>query len=98
MWERRTAVVATHWFLLHGQVDDTFAVTEILVDDEHDLVRKAVGGWVREAGRHDRRQLRAFLDTHAATMPRVTLRRAVEHLDPAERRHYLDLARATVAR
>jgi hypothetical protein len=91
VWERRTAIVATWAFLRQGQLDDTFAVAELLVHDEHDLVRKAVGGWVREAGKRDVDRLRAFLDAHAATMPRTTLRYAIEHLDPDERRHYLNL-------
>jgi len=48
-WERRTAIVATYFFIRQGEVDDTFRIAEILVDDEADLVQKAVGGWVREA-------------------------------------------------
>jgi hypothetical protein len=94
VWERRTAIVATWHFIRHGQLDDTFAIAELLVHDDHDLVRKAVGGWLREAGKRDVGRLRSFLDTYAATMPRTTLRYAIEHLDPDERRHYLDL-RAT---
>lgn len=94
VWERRTAIVATYHFIQRGQLEDTFAVGELLVDDGHDLVQKAVGGWIREAGKRDVPRLRAFLDAHAATMPRTTLRYAIEHLDPDERRHYLDLKRA----
>jgi 3-methyladenine DNA glycosylase AlkD len=62
-----------------------------LVDDPHDLVQKAVGGWVREAGKKDRARLLSFLDKHAATMPRTMLRYAVEHLAPAQRAHYMGL-------
>jgi DNA alkylation repair enzyme len=46
---------------------------------------------VREAGKRDVDRLRTFLDAHAATMPRTTLRYAIEHLDPDERRHYLNV-------
>jgi 3-methyladenine DNA glycosylase AlkD len=60
------------------------------VDDDHDLVQKAVGGALREAGKHDRGRLRSFLDDHAATMPRTVLRYAVEQLDKDERADYLD--------
>lgn len=88
-WERRTAITATYFFIRQGDVGDTFAIAEILVDDDHDLVRKAVGGWIREAGKKDTQRLLAFLDDHAATMPRVTLRYAVEHLDPEARAHYM---------
>ena len=91
VWERRTAIVSTAYFIRQGQVDDTFAIAEVLLHDEHDLIHKAVGGWVREAGKQDRKKLFAFLDRHAATMPRVTLRYAIEHLDAAQREHYLGL-------
>ena len=49
------------------------------------------GGWLRDAGRSDRQRLLQFLDTHAATMPRVALRYAIQHLDKAQRQHYLEL-------
>ena len=85
---RRTAIVATYHFLRHGQLDDTFGVAALLLDDDHDLVQKAVGGWLREAGKRDIVRLRAYLDLHAPTMGRTALRYAVEHLDPDTRRHY----------
>jgi DNA alkylation repair enzyme len=90
-WERRTAIVATYFFIRQGDLDDTFHIAEILVNDEADLVRKAVGGWVREAGKRDPERLLSFLDKHAATMPRTTLRYAVEHLPPETRQHYMGL-------
>jgi len=89
-WERRTAIVATYYFIRQDDLDDTFAVADILADDPEDLVQKAVGGWVREAGKRDQARLLAFLDRHARTMPRTALRYAIEHLDPDTRRHYLD--------
>lgn len=88
-WERRTAIVATAYFIRAKELDDTFAVAELLVHDPHDLVQKAVGGWVREAGRKDRARLLAFLDRYAATAPRVLLRYAIEHLSAPERARYL---------
>ena len=51
MYERRTAIVATYFFIRQDDTADTFRIAEILVDDEHDLIHKAVGGWVREAGK-----------------------------------------------
>jgi 3-methyladenine DNA glycosylase AlkD len=57
-------------------------------------VQKAVGGWIREAGKRDTTRLLEFLDRHAATMPRTALRYAIEHLDPETRRHYLGLRSA----
>lgn len=92
-WERRTAIVATDHFIRKGDLDDTFAIAEVLAHDDADLVQKAVGGWIREAGKRDLTRLRSFLDQHAATMPRTMLRYAIEHLEPAERRRYLDRRR-----
>jgi DNA alkylation repair enzyme len=90
-WERRIAMFATLAFIRAGDLDDTFALAEVLVHDPHHLVQKVVGGMLREAGKHDRARLLGFLDTHAATAPRVLLRDAIEHLDPEQRAHYLGL-------
>jgi 3-methyladenine DNA glycosylase AlkD len=86
---------ATLAFVRRGDLDDTFALAEILIDDEHDLVQKVVGGMLREAGKHDRARLLGLLDTHAATAPRVLLRYAIEHLDKEQRAHYLSLKAQT---
>ena len=93
-WERRTAMLATLAFVRRGELDDTFAIAEALVDDPEDLVQKPVGACLREAGKHDRPRLLAFLDAHAATMPRTALRFALEHQDAATRAHYLGLKSA----
>jgi 3-methyladenine DNA glycosylase AlkD len=90
-WERRTAIVSTYYFIRQGDLADTFAIAEILAHDAHDLVQKAVGGWVREAGKRDPERLRAFLDEHAATMGRAALRYAVEQLDAAAKARYLGM-------
>jgi 3-methyladenine DNA glycosylase AlkD len=90
-WERRTAIVSTYYFIRQGEVDDTFRIAEILVNDDQDLINKAVGGWVREAGKRDPQRLLSFLDEHAATMPRVALRYAIEHLEKKQRDHYLSM-------
>ena len=86
--------MSTWFFIRRGDVDDTFAIAELLVDDDHDLIHKAVGGWIREAGKRDPGRLLAFLDAYAATMPRTALRYAVEKLDETTRTHYMGLARA----
>jgi 3-methyladenine DNA glycosylase AlkD len=91
LWERRTAIYATLHFIRSGEADDAFTIAEILVDDPQDLVHKAVGGTLRDAGKKHRDRLLAFLDRHAATMPRVMLRYAIEHLDAPMRAHYLGL-------
>jgi 3-methyladenine DNA glycosylase AlkD len=93
LWERRTAIVATWAFIRLGQLDDTFAIAEVLVEDPEHLVQTAVGGWIREAGKRDPDRLRAFLDKYAATMRRTALRFAIEHLEESEKRHYRSLGR-----
>ncbi|MBO9155317.1 DNA alkylation repair protein [Chitinophaga sp. GCM10012297] len=91
-WERRTAITATAYFMRQGEVEDTFKIAAMLVHDPHDLVQKAVGGWIRQAGKgRHRRELLLFLDRYAATMPRAALRYAIEHLSERERQHYLGL-------
>lgn len=90
VWERRTSIVSTWFFIRQNDVDDTFKIAEILVNDKHDLIQKAVGSWVREAGKRDKRKLFAYLDKHASTMPRVTLRYAIEKLDKKRKEFYLN--------
>lgn len=90
VWDRRIAMVACQRFLRFGEDVDLYRIAELLLADPHDLIHKAVGWSLREAGKHTGRdRLRAFLDRHAAAMPRTALRYAIEHFDPAERRHYL---------
>jgi DNA alkylation repair enzyme len=91
IWERRTAIVSTSYFLMRKQVEDTFKIAELLIEDEHDLIHKAAGGWIRQAGKTDRKRLLEFLDKHAGTMPRTFLRYAIEHLDQKQRSFYMSL-------
>lgn len=88
-WERRTAIVSTYYFIRSGDVNDTFGVAAILVKDKHELVQKAVGSWIREAGKRDQKQLLSFLEKHSRSMPRTMLRYAVEKLPPAQRTELL---------
>jgi len=91
MWERRTAILATFAFMRRKDYADTFAIAQILKDDPEDLVHKAAGWMLRSIS--DRQQLTAFLDTHAATMPRIMLRNALEHYQPDERAKYLAMGK-----
>lgn len=88
--ERRTAIVATYFFIRQNDIDETFKIAEVLVHDNDELVNKAVGSWVREAGKRDKRKLFDFLDAYAATMPRITLRYAVEKLDKKQKDFYMN--------
>ena len=91
IWERRTAIVSTAYFLKHRDRSDTFRIAELLLKDKEDLIHKAFGGWIRQAGKGDKQMLLNFLDKHAATMPRTALRYAIEHLDKKQRDQYLNL-------
>lgn len=83
--------MSTAWFIRQGDLDDTYRIGELLLHDEHDLIHKAVGGWIRAAGMKDRPRLLTSFDEHAAAMPRTALRYAIEHLDPDQRAHYRGL-------
>jgi 3-methyladenine DNA glycosylase AlkD len=97
-WERRTAIVATGYFIRQGDLDDTFRIAEVLLGDDHDLVHKATGWMLRAAGDSDRAKLLGFLDRHAATMPRTLLRYALEHLDKGLRDHYRGMTAESATR
>ncbi len=91
--ERRTAILSTYAFIRRDELEDTYRIAQTLANDPDELVDKAVGWMLREAGKRDLDRLRSFLDGHAATMPRVTLRYSIEKLDKAERDRYLAMKR-----
>lgn len=91
VWERRTSIVSSWFFIRQGDVEDTFKIAGILVKDKEETIHKAVGSWIREAGKRDKGRLLRFLDSHAATMPRVMLRYAVEKLDAKNKAHYMKM-------
>jgi len=94
MPERRTAIVATLYFIGKKDVDDAFKLAEFMLYDKEDLIHKANGWALRFAGDKDRQQLVKFLNKYAATMPRTTLRYALEHFDKKQRDHYLKMKKA----
>lgn len=85
IWEQRIGIVSTMAFIRQGQLDDTFAIADILLNHPHDLIHKAVGWLLREAGKRDMDALRVFLDHRAASMPRTMLRYAIEKFPERER-------------
>ncbi|HEY1064019.1 MAG TPA: DNA alkylation repair protein [Candidatus Saccharimonadales bacterium] len=94
LWERRIAMIATFAYIKQGRADEALIIAEILLYDKHDLIQKAVGWMLREIGKRvDGVLLTEFLDMYAATMPRTSLRYAIEHFTPETRRHYLLLAK-----
>lgn len=89
MWEQRIAIVSTMQFVRAGELDDTFALAEQLLEHPHDLMHKAVGWLLREAGKHNRERLKDFLQTNYSRMARTTLRYAIEHFPEEERKQWL---------
>ena len=89
LWEQRIGMVSTMTFIRHGQLQDTFAIADILLHHPHDLIHKAVGWLLREAGKRDAGALKAFLEPRYQTMPRTMLRYAIEKFPEPDRTHYL---------
>ncbi len=92
LWERRIAVLSTFAFIKAGRTAEIFTVAHKLLADKHDLIHKAVGWMLREAGKRvSESELLNFLDRHASRMPRTALRYAIERLPAKKRRHYLNI-------
>ena len=89
LWEQRIGMVSTMTFIRNGQLEDTFAIADILLHHPHDLIHKAVGWLLREAGKRDKAALTSYLEPRYRKMPRTMLRYAIEKLPEAERKLYL---------
>ena len=89
VWEQRIGIVSTMAFIRKGQLDDTFAIADMLLDHPHDLIHKATGWLLREAGKRDGSALREYLATRYMNMPRTMLRYAIEKFPEEERQQYL---------
>jgi 3-methyladenine DNA glycosylase AlkD len=91
LWARRISTLATLAFIRNNEFVDTYKLAEILMNDKHDLMHKAVGWMLREAGKRDQILEVRFLDKNARKMPRTMLRYALEKFGQAQRNHYLNL-------
>jgi 3-methyladenine DNA glycosylase AlkD len=89
LWERRIAIMATFYFIKHDHFAETLRVADLLLHDEHDLIHKAVGWMLREVGNVERSREEAFLQSRYQSMPRTTLRYAIEKFPKAQRQAYL---------
>ncbi|MGW3887771.1 DNA alkylation repair protein [Micromonospora chokoriensis] len=89
VWDRRIAIMATFAFIRADDFHWTFRLSDRLLHDPHDLVRKAVGWMLREVGNRDRAAEEEFLLRRYRAMPRVMLRYAIEKFEPQRRRDYL---------
>ena len=89
LWTKRIAIVSNWWLIRQGDLKEVFKISKILIKDEHDLIHKAVGWMLREAGKKDRHKLELFLQKNLKTMPRTMLRYAIEKFPETRRKQYL---------
>ncbi len=89
LWERRIGIMATFGFIKNNQFKDTLKISEILLNDKHDLIHKAVGWMLREIGKRNKLVEEKFLKKYYKKMPRTMLRYAIERFDESKRKFYL---------
>ena len=89
LWEKRIAILSTFAFIRNNDFKDTINIAEILLNDKHDLIHKAVGWMLREVGKKDQNLEEEFLKKHYKIMPRTTLRYAIEKFNEDKRQFYL---------
>ncbi len=91
MWHRRIAIVTTWHFIRNNNLEWTFRIAKILLNDQHDLIHKAVGWMLREAGKKDQNQLIKFLNQYITQMPRTMLRYSIEKFPEDQRKGYFEV-------
>ncbi len=89
LWKERIAIITTYHFIKNNDLDDTFMLSEILLNHEHDLIHKAVGWMLREAGKIDEKRLVKFLKKHYSGIPRTMLRYSIEKFSREQRKKML---------
>lgn len=90
LWERRIAIVSTFAFIRKNKFNHTFKIAEMLMKDKHDLIHKATGWMLREAGKRNQQELEKFLNKNFKRMPRTMLRYAIERFDENKKRGYME--------
>ena len=90
LWKKRIAIISTQTFIRQHWFEDTLKISQILLQDKHDLIHKAVGWMLREVGNRDIKTEEDFLQKHYKTMPRTMLRYAIEKFPEKKRKAYLE--------
>ncbi len=90
LWDKRIAMISTFYFIKKNKFEDALKIAEILIDDKHDLIQKAVGWMLREIGKRNQEIEEKFLDKHYKIMPRTMLRYSIERFDEQKRKHYMN--------
>ena len=91
LWERRIAILSTFHYISLGDPTLSIEIAEMLLDEKHDLIHKAVGWMLREIGKNCGEQiLTNFLDKHISAMPRTMLRYSIEKFPEEKRQKYLN--------
>jgi 3-methyladenine DNA glycosylase AlkD len=94
MWVRRAAAAGLIPSVRRGcALDVAYDVARRLHPDPNDLIHKAVGWLLRESGKTDVARLERYLRTNGTSIPRTTVRYAIERFPPAKRRELLDATR-----
>jgi 3-methyladenine DNA glycosylase AlkD len=91
LWEKRIAIISTYAFIRNNDLTLTYEIADMLLEDEHDLMHKAVGWMLREAGKRDEFKLKEYLTKNIAKIPRTSLRYAIERFSETERENFLKM-------
>jgi len=91
IWERRVAIVSTFALIRKNEIDEVYLISEKLLNDKEDLIHKAVGWMLREAGKRDDARLKKFLEKHAMNMPRTMLRYSLEKFSEKDKSKFMNL-------
>jgi len=89
LWERRISIVSTFYMIKRNDFEDTLKISKILLNDNEDLIHKAVGWMLREVGKRDLDIEKQFLDKYHTQMPRVMVRYAIERFEQNLRKQFL---------
>jgi 3-methyladenine DNA glycosylase AlkD len=90
MWVRRASIVGLIPRARRGEsLDLVYEIAYRLHADREDLIQKAVGWTLREAGKTDMARLERYLRTNGTSIPRTTLRYAIERFPEQKRRALL---------